>query len=125
MVSSPLIPGYNQSLPGLYSFENGTYRKADSLVAGKGYWAKPGDSAVTYVGKGLTDLEISLTTGWNLVGMILTPVPSVLVTTDPDSIIASPFYEYTDEQYAAADTLRPGRRYWVKVSLGGVLRIEE
>jgi len=123
MISSPLIPGPKQSLPLLYSFKNGSYTKEDSLVAGKSYWAKPGDSLVTYIGKGITRNDVTVTRGWNLVGSLTEPVPAASITTIPDSILSSGFYGYTGEAYLMSDSLQPGRSYWVKVRENGVIRL--
>ena len=123
MISSPLIPGPKQSLPLLYSFNNGSYKKEDSLVGGKGYWAKPGDSLVTYIGKGMTRNNIPVTRGWNLIGALTEPVPVAAITTIPDSILSSGFYGYTAEAYLMSDTLHPGRSYWVKVRENGAIRL--
>ncbi len=121
MISSPLMPGPKQSLPILYSFNNGSYTKEDSLVGGKGYWAKPGDSLVTYLGKGMTSYDIPLTRGWNLIGSLTEPVPVASVTTTPDSNLSSGFFGYTGDAYLMTDTLQPGRSYWVKAISDGIL----
>ncbi len=121
MISSPMMPGPKQSLPLLYSFNNGSYKKEDSLVGGKGYWAKPGDSVVTFIGRGMTSYDIPLTRGWNLIGSLTEPVPVATITTTPDSILTSGFYGYTGEAYVLNDTLHPGRSYWVKVISDGIL----
>ena len=123
MVSSPCIPGTKQTLPFLYSFENGSCKKEDSLVAGKGYWAKPGDSVVTIIGRGITSLELPVSRGWNLIGALTEPVPVATITTIPDSLLSSGFYGYTGEAYSVTDTLQSGRSYWVKVKENGVIRL--
>jgi hypothetical protein len=123
MISSPLIPGPKQSLPLLYSFRNGSYTKEDSLVGGKGYWAKPGDSLVTYVGKGRTSFDFPVARGWNLIGTLTEPVPVATITTTPDSILSSGCYGYTGDAYLVTDTLQPGRSYWVKVKENGIIRL--
>ncbi len=123
MISSPLIPGVRQSLPLLYSFNNGGYTKEDSLVGGIGYWAKPGDSLVTFIGKGMTSLDLPVTRGWNLIGSLTEPVPFQTVTSTPDSILTSGLYGYTGEAYVLSDTLQPGKSYWLKVKEDGIVRL--
>jgi hypothetical protein len=123
MISSPLIPGVKQSLPLLYTFEDGSYKKEDSLIAGKGYWAKPGDSLVTYIGKGITSFNIPVTKGWNLIGTLTEPVPAATITTTPDSILSSGFYGYPGDAYVLTDTLQPGNSYWVKVRKYGTIKL--
>lgn len=123
MISSPLAPGDHQTLPLLYSFENGSYKKEDSLEAGKGYWAKPADSLITVTGRGIARMDVPVAKGWNLIGMLTDPLPVAGVTTTPDSLLVSGFYGYTGEAYVLADTLQPGKSYWVKVKEAGVIEL--
>ena len=46
------------------------------------------------------------------------PVPVSAVTTNPGGIITSQFFGYSGS-YTVADTIVPGRSYWIKVSADG------
>jgi hypothetical protein len=123
LVSAPLLPSQKYSLPRLYSY-NGGYKSEDSLVLGKGYWAKPAGGAVTYQGRLVDSVSIAVTAGWNLVGSVSHDVAASGVTTNPDSIRATPFYGYRNGAYIAVDTLKPGMGYWVRMRGSGSLKLE-
>ena len=121
LVSIPLNSGYPQQLPLLYSFD-GSYRKEDSLVFGRGYWAKPGDSVVTYEGVRTDSVAIPVRKGWNLIGALHLPVAISDVIAEPDGILGA-FYEFTGDSYSVADVIRPGRAYWVKATTEGMMTL--
>ena len=122
LVSIPLNNGYPQQLPSLYSYD-GTYRKEDSLVFGKGYWAKPGDSLINYEGVRMDSVVLPVRKGWNLIGSLHFPVAVTDVISQPDSILGT-FYQYAGGAYTPADSIRPGRAYWVKVTSEGFVTIK-
>ena len=65
---------------------------------------------------------IQVSTGWNLIGSLNTGfIPSIL-STEPPGIITGSVYGYTPGSgYEAADTLKRGKGYWVKVSQDGII----
>ena len=69
---------------------------------------------------------VQVSTGWNIVGSILSgPAPAIL-TTDPPGIITTSFFGYTPSLgYQAADSLGKGLGYWVKVSADGIIVFDQ
>lgn len=103
-----------------YSF-SGIYNEVNVLENGKGYWAKfNGNQTVTITGTFLTNNTISLNQGWNLIGPFSTKVPVSSITTVPPGIIQLPIYVYNGS-YIAADSLIPGKGYWVKTNTSGTI----
>lgn len=95
------------------------YTQADTLHVGVGYWLKfDSTQQVSLVGYAMDTDTISVFLGWNLVGSISTPVAVSTLETIPSGIIASNFYRYLSG-YSTADTLHPGKAYWVKTSSQG------
>jgi hypothetical protein len=89
------------------------YVAKDTLKNGRGYWVKFNSGTTkTYSGTAVESLGVSLRSGWNLIGSISTAI----ATSKLDTIHLSRFYEYYDGGYHAADTLKPGRAYWVKAN---------
>jgi hypothetical protein len=91
------------------------YRAEDSLFSGSGYWIEAAcGSAESMNGDSLNSFSISLVTGWNIVGALSVPFAASAVQTNP-SVVLGPYYGYADSSgYTAADTLVPGKGYWVK-----------
>ena len=63
---------------------------------------------------------IPVSAGWNLVGSINTILPVQGITSNPEGLMASPFYGYKNG-YTTSDTLKPSKGYWVKVNRDGFL----
>jgi len=119
MVSTSMKYGVNNKMPDLILYDS-SYIEADSMDWGRGYWAKPIDTSFVYTGAPVTSDSIIVKTGWNLIGSLTEPViMSAGVTTVPDSIIESLFYHFNGSGYVEADTIKPGRSYWVKVKQDG------
>jgi uncharacterized protein (TIGR02145 family) len=69
---------------------------------------------------GLDTIQVS--TGWNLIGSLNTGfIPSILSTEPPGIIIGSVFGYTPGSGYQAADTLKRGKGYWIKVSENGII----
>lgn len=114
---------YPTSLSKAFAYVNG-YTVRDTLSNGKGYWLKfavPGFTGIA--GDSILTDTIAVTAGWNLIGSTSMPTPVGSITEDPPGIITSPLYGFRNG-YAAADTILPGRAYWVKVSSGGSLILQ-
>ncbi len=102
----------------VYSFGDG-YHPVDSLVNGKGYWAKfGGDQFVTIVGGPLISDTIDIAAGWNLIGTISDQVAVGEVIEVPEGILLTVISGFSNGYYTAA-TLDPGHGYWVKASSPG------
>jgi hypothetical protein len=80
----------------------------------------PADGTFPIDGYSFKADTIPLIAGWNMVGSLYQPVGVSGVATSPSGILASDFYQY-DEGYAFADSIRPGKGYWVKASATGDL----
>jgi len=119
LLTTSLYPGASSSA---FGYANG-YQQKDTLAYGSGYWIKfTGADTVTFIGNPIAVETVSVNAKWNLVGSVSSPVAVGAVTSIPPGLIQLPFYGY-GSGYTAADSLRPGRGYWVKVSAGGKLVI--
>ncbi|MBA4312184.1 MAG: hypothetical protein C0417_06100 [Chlorobiaceae bacterium] len=100
---------------------NGNYVSTDSLKPGKGYWLKfPADESIRITGAPITNDSIEVIEGWNLIGGISYPISVDSILTDPADIISGKFFGYSIG-YFVADTLKPGKGYWIKVNSDGKL----
>lgn len=97
---------------------SGGYVQEDSLRFGIGYWMKFSDSGETVIVGELPADSVEVLEGWNLVGAGASAVPASGVVGIPGGAISSSFYGY-ENGYRVADSLRPGRGYWVKASQNG------
>lgn len=132
LLSLPLVvsdPRKSTVFPGstspAYAYSNTTgYTSRDSLMFGTGYWLKFGSAAtVSITGFPVPADTIPVVAGWNVVGMVSELVPASSVVQVPAGILQSAFFGYSGS-YVAADTLRPGKAYWVKSGATGVLIID-
>lgn len=99
----------------------GSYRIADTLRVGNGYWVRCSDTGtVSLTGEAVDRETVAVGTGWSIIGSITDPVTVASITSVPESIVTSKFYGY-DGGYQEADTILPGEGYWVKVSEPGGL----
>lgn len=115
MLKNYLFP---TSISNAYCFDNG-YRKADTLKNGMGYWLKFNIAEIiSFNGAEIYSDSIKVNAGWNLIGSISHDCIVNLISTEPENIIVSEFYEYANG-YIKSDTLKSGKAYWVKVSQGG------
>jgi hypothetical protein len=97
------------------------YRRSDTLRIGEAYWLKfPDASSVAVTGRPCPAETVQVRRGWNLIGPPSQPVAAGSVIQIPEGIVQSAYSTY-DSTYVAADSLHPGRGYWVKVSGDGVL----
>jgi hypothetical protein len=108
---------FSNAISPAYTY-NGQYIVQNMLRNGTGYWLRFRDQQTVVIpGLGIPSLDVSVSTGWNLVGSVDGGVPA-----PRDGPILSRWFEY-DGGYQAADTLRAGRGYWVKVSASGTIHI--
>jgi hypothetical protein len=117
--TAALFPG---SASSAFMYRAG-YQTVDSLTTGIGYWLKF-DSARAYVIPGIISSVETLTlqTGWNIIGAASQPVLVSGITTLTPGLSTSSFFEYRSG-YFPADTLKPGKGYWVKSNIAGMIRI--
>jgi len=132
MVSLPLAPvdvrktaiftGANSSAF-LYDQDNG-YLAKDSLYNSNGYWVRyAANATVTFTGMHRLKDSIAVKKGWNLIGAMSYPLAVDDVQTVPAGIMESPFFRYSSG-YLAADSLKPGLAYWIKVNADGAVLLD-
>jgi hypothetical protein len=93
------------------------------LQNGQGYWVKF-NSADTqaFIGQPLVDDTVNVLDRWNLVGAGTSPIAVGNLVAVPPLVVNSNYYGYSNlTGYSTADSLRPGRGYWVKVAGNGKL----
>ncbi|MBI5215129.1 MAG: hypothetical protein HY960_05200 [Ignavibacteriae bacterium] len=101
------------------------YQPKTTLKNGEGYWLKfdadTSGSAQTIQLQGYprSSDTVSVFSGWNIIGSISQSVLSTQVGT-VNTTITSPFYGFSSG-YQQAETIQPGKSYWVKVSQEGKL----
>jgi hypothetical protein len=101
-----------------FGYDDGYYQ-ADTLRTGPGYWMKFGSSQSFLIDGYTYETDtIPVAAGWNIVGSLFEPVPVSAVTTSPSGILTSAFYGYGNG-YLFADSIRPGRGYWVQADQAG------
>ena len=104
-----------------FSYTAGQYTSETTLRNGAGYWVKYGAAANPNIeGYFLASDTFSVSAGWNLVGSVGNRIPVSGIASAPGGMIASQFFGF-DQFYAGADTLVPGKAYWVKVNQAGQL----
>lgn len=106
----------------VFGYNNGYYI-VDSLLNGAGYWIKYSNSQNLPVCGSMISTTINVNIGWNLIGPFDAPVSIQNSSTNPPNIIVSPFFGF-DGGYEAADTLNPGRGYWVKTNANGIIQLD-
>ena len=74
---------------------------------------------VVTVSQNIVDIDLSLSTGWNLISLPITPDDPSLTYMFPDAEVAYKF----DGTYQLVENLSPGTGYWVKLTTGGVYSI--
>ncbi len=122
MVSVPLVvPDYKKSIlfPSAQSEAfayKGSYVVKDTLENGIGYWLKYASAqAASIFGYPLTSDTIPVTNGWNMIGSISQSINTSSIVSIPGGMITSAFFGYNGS-YFIADTIEPGKGYWVKTS---------
>ena len=92
---------------------SGSYNVKDTLKNGVGYWVMYSADETDSIKGGERTLDtLALTAGWNMIGSISAAVSVGSITTIPPTIITSNFFEYTGS-YIVADSIKPGKAYWV------------
>jgi hypothetical protein len=116
LISLPVQTGCPAILPGLFAYSSG-YHSTDTLADGEGYWKKLSDPVLTFTGYAESTDTITLPAGWSLVGGLTYAVYIGNIQTVPANANGN-FYGYSGG-YLVADTLKPVRGYWVKMSEAG------
>lgn len=104
----------------LYAFNDG-YVSDTVALPGVGYWLRFAEpETVTFAGGEIASDTLTVGSGWNLIGSISVPVPVAGVVQIPEGHLAGMFFEF-EGGYQPADTIHPGRAYWVRSATGGLL----
>ncbi|HUN65050.1 MAG TPA: carboxypeptidase regulatory-like domain-containing protein [Bacteroidota bacterium] len=115
-----LFPTANSSA---FAFTGSGYTVADVLDYTSGYWVRfPAAVSYTLPGDVRTSQTIPVSTGWNLIGSISSPVPTASIVSSPAGILGNDIFGYVNG-YSLASTIQPGQGYWVKVSGSGTLTL--
>jgi hypothetical protein len=103
-----------------FGYESG-YVSKDTLKNMVGYWLKfNAEEPINIIGASITKDSVTLAPGWNMIGSITTPIATSVLLQDPVGVLGSSFYGYASG-YQIADTLRPGKGYWIKANSPGKL----
>lgn len=91
------------------------------MRVGEGYWKKLQIPVLNYAGLGIDSLHVGVAARWNLTGSISSPVSVTGITSNPPGLVTSNFFGYDGSSYVVAESLLPGRAYWVRVGGAGEL----
>jgi hypothetical protein len=106
-----------------YAYDGG-YIQADTLRSRTGYWVKMASAkAHSIIGAPDSTDTLALAARWNMISTNSFVAPLSSLATDPPSIIMTQFYSYDDTGYVIADSILPGRGYWVRASVPGTLHL--
>jgi len=108
----------------LYYFSPTGYLPATELTPGVGYWLRISEeNTVEIQGQLIQDLTLTLHENWNLITGISTDV-SVTSIGDPQSlIIPNTIYAYGSSGYYGANSILPGKGYWLRSSGEGEITL--
>jgi hypothetical protein len=107
--------------PDAFSYA-GQYVPVTTLTPRLGYWINvPGASAASVMGEEILEDTLDVVAGWNLIGSISSALRVDSISSAPGGLVTSPFYTYETGAYALADTIEPGKGYWVKLQQPGKL----
>ena len=100
---------------------NSSYIIKDILKNGEGYWLKyPSGCSIPFWGSPRINDTIDVSKGWNMIGSLSVPFPIDSISSIPSGLITSEFFKYTSI-YEQADTIKPGKAYWVRMNDDGRL----
>ncbi len=107
-----------------YSFSSASgYLGHDSIESGPGYWVKyiTGVESMSRGGSPRLADTVAVDSGWNMVGALSVPIPVDGITTDPPGIALSNVFGFNG-RYVVAESLMPGRAYWINAAApGGII----
>ncbi|HMD14414.1 MAG TPA: FlgD immunoglobulin-like domain containing protein, partial [Bacteroidota bacterium] len=97
------------------------YIQKDTLKNMVGFWLKfQSPDTITVDGLNRTTDTATVSDGWNIIGSISGAVARSSIIQHPGGIVQSNYFGYNGSAYVIADTLYPGKGYWVKTgSTGG------
>lgn len=119
LISLPVESACPDNWGNVYEYSDG-YSRRTMLSTGQGYWKKLTAPNIRFIGNAILSDTVTVNRGWNLIGSISQPLAFSSIATIPDGIISSSLYGYYFG-YLLADTIHPGKGYWVKISEPGQL----
>ncbi|MBA4312059.1 MAG: hypothetical protein C0417_05475 [Chlorobiaceae bacterium] len=109
---------YPSALSNAWAY-NGSYSSKDSLYPGTGYWLKfAAPETFSMAGYVFSAETLNVSSGWQLIGVLSSTILANTVITEPPDLIISNFFGF-NHGYTFADTLYPGKGYWVKMGDAG------
>ena len=110
-----------------YSYTETGYSSETSLSAGNGYWLHFEETGThSIVGEAISEISINMNSGWNLISGITYDINSYEIQDPQNIIIPNTLFEFQGASgYAYAQTLEPGKGYWIRTSGTGVIIISE
>ena len=129
MISIPLIVDDYASITSLttqpiYTYENQYKNVNNILVCGLGYWILVDNkSTVTISGNSLEEIDISLNSGWNMIGTLSRN--SVIIDTGSILSINTSIFYWDNEQYNEGNSsnIIPGYAYWLLSNSVGTIKL--
>ncbi|MBI1804391.1 MAG: SBBP repeat-containing protein [Ignavibacteria bacterium] len=104
-----------------FAYAHSTYELRDTLQNGVGYWLNfSTDQTIAIAGQEKTFDTVQVALGWNMIGTITDAIPIASIASIPGGITTSNFFGYNGSYYIA-DTLKPGKGYWIQTSSAGKL----
>ena len=133
LVGLPLVvtdPGYLNLFPtatenSFFSYSPSGYTPETSFSAGNGYWLHFEEAGTHIIlGEPFSEITIELTEGWNLVSGISSSVNADQIIDPNDLIIPNTLFEFQGASgYVYAQSLEPGRGYWIRSFNAGEITI--
>jgi len=119
LISLPLVPenpDLSQIFPDsevAYAYIDGSYEVANQLEPGRGYWINiPQNDTYTLYGSPFSELTLSLSTGWHMLGALST---TSIPTTTMENVI-SVIFLFKGGTYAEVNEMTSSLGYWVNVT---------
>jgi hypothetical protein len=107
----------------LFAFD-GAYNTVETLTPGAGYWLRLDEAdAVSFTGAPVTPLTAGLSAGWTLISGHGGCEGEGCGLDDPEGIISAGTLFAFDGAYSTAETLQPGKGYWIRSSAAGSVGI--
>lgn len=125
---TPADPAAAANFPGasstLFRYASG-YVQEDTVNAGIGYWVRYDSSrTLAFDGASPASDTFDVSEKWNMIGSLGDPVAVSSLVAIPGAMTLSTIYGFdADSGYYAADSITPGRGYWVKASEAGQIAV--
>jgi hypothetical protein len=105
---------FSNGIDGTFFSHLGGYAEASEFTAGVGYWIRLSDAETVAIEPPLLNsVTIDFEPGWYLISGPGLPVDFNNIE-DPDNLLVAETLKGYDSGYFDADTLSPGRGYWVR-----------